>query len=125
MSTVLSGACEPGLCALEGFEQQCEPWSPCSSKLNYLCCYIGRLVVLISILGKGGSLAVLPWNLRESSTAHQIALVTGSNTYHCELLLSLDKKPRPRHLPRFTRPEAFSLLLPKASPSPGGVGTLP
>lgn len=103
---VLSGACEPGLRALEGFEQPCEPWSPCSSKLNYLCCCIGRLAVLISILGKGCSLAILLWNLRESSTAHRLALATGSNTYHGEPVLSLDKKPSPRHLPCFSGPEA-------------------
>lgn len=107
MSTVLQGPCEPGRRALQGFEQQCEPWSPGSSKLNYLCCCAGRLVVLISILGKGCSLAVLPWNLRESSTAPRIDCF-GNRIQHlpCELALPPDKKPSPRPLPRVTGPGA-------------------
>lgn len=111
-------------CALQGFEQQCEPWSLGSSKLNYLRCCIGRLVFLISILGKGCSLAVLLWNLTESSTAHPIALVTGSNTHHWELVLSLDQKPGLRPLPRSTRLGAFPRPR-EGFPSPGRVRKLP
>lgn len=98
-------------CVLRGFEQRSEPWSLGSSKLNYLRRCIGWLVFLISTLGKGCSLAVLLWNLRESSTAHLIALVTGSNARHWELVLSLDEKPGLRHLSHSTRPEAFPLPL--------------
>lgn len=78
---------------VSGFEHQ-SPWVPLLLQVDYFWCWLGWVMILISILGKCCSLATLWWVCANAQKACWIVLVTALTTHPPNSKFNLWWRPR-------------------------------